>query len=237
VSSTTAVVIGAGGGIGHALVEEIASSRRYTQIHALSRSPRTEDARAFGGFVDVTDEASVSRAAETIGGPIDLLIIATGMLHEGDYTPEKSLRNLSGAAMARVFAVNTIGPALVLKHFASLLAKDRRAIIAVLSARVGSISDNRTGGWYSYRASKAALNMVVRSAAIEIGRSRPEAICVALHPGTVDTALSGPFQRGLSPGNLFTPARAARQLLDVIDGLNPSESGGMFAWDGNRIDY
>lgn len=179
----------------------------------------------------------MSRAAEAIRGPIDLLIVATGILHEGDHKPERSLQNLSGAAMTRLFAVNTIGPALVLKHFASLLAKDRRASVAVLSARVGSISDNRSGGWYSYRASKAALNMIVRSAAIEIGRSRPEAICVALHPGTVDTPLSGPFQRGVPPEKLFTPWRAARQLLDVIDGLGPSESGGMFAWDGSRIGY
>jgi NAD(P)-dependent dehydrogenase (short-subunit alcohol dehydrogenase family) len=237
VSGSTAVVIGAGGGIGHALVEEMAASGLYGRIHALSRKPQTDDARILGGFVNVTDESSVSRAAKTIGGPIDLLIVATGILHEGDYKPEKSLRDLSGTAMARLFAVNTIGPALVLKHFAPLLAKDRRATIGVLSARVGSISDNQTGGWYSYRASKAALNMIVRSAAIEIGRSRPLAICVALHPGTVDTALSAPFQRGVPAEKLFTPNLAARQLLDVLGRLGPKESGGIFAWDGSRIDY
>jgi NAD(P)-dependent dehydrogenase (short-subunit alcohol dehydrogenase family) len=231
----TAVVIGAGGGIGGALVEALAASGGYTRVHALSRDPRADEGVIAGGIIDVADEASIRRAAERIGAPLDLVVIATGILHEDGRMPEKALRELDGAALARIFELNTIGPALALKHFAPLLAKDRRAVIAALSARVGSISDNRTGGWYSYRASKAALNMIVKSAAIEIARSRPSALCVALHPGTVDTSLSLPFQRNVPPDRLFSPLRAARQLLDVLASLESGSSGKIFAWNGREM--
>ena len=139
--------------------------------------------------------------------------------------------------LARSFQVNAIGPALVAKHFLPRLPKDRPARFAVLSARVGSIEDNRLGGWYGYRASKAALNMLVRSLAIELARTRPLAVCVALHPGTVDTALSRPFQRNVAAQKLFTPAYAAGRLLDVLDGLGPGDSGGFYAYDGTRIPF
>ncbi|WP_341850191.1 SDR family NAD(P)-dependent oxidoreductase [Sphingomonas natans] len=228
-------MIGAGGGIGRALVRALAASGRYARVHALSRQPRADDGRIVGGVIDVTDEASICHAAERIGSPLDLVVIATGILHEDGRMPEKALRELDGASLARIFELNTIGPALALKHFAPLLAKDRRAVIAALSARVGSISDNRTGGWYGYRASKAALNMIIKSAAIEIARSRPLALCVALHPGTVDTGLSQPFQRGVPPDRLFPPERAARQLLDVLADLKPASTGKMFGWDGSEI--
>jgi NAD(P)-dependent dehydrogenase (short-subunit alcohol dehydrogenase family) len=231
----TAVVIGAGGGIGRALVEALAASGSYTRVHALSRDPRATEDLIAGSFIDVSDEASIGRAAERIGSPLDLVVIATGILHEDGRMPEKALRDLDGATLARIFALNTVGPALVLKHFAPLLALDRRAVIAALSARVGSISDNLAGGWYGYRASKAALNMIVKSAAIEIKRSRPSAICVALHPGTVDTTLSLPFQRGVPPEKLFTPQRGARQLIEVIAKIDPASSGKIFAWDGREI--
>ena len=231
----TAVVIGAGGGIGSALVEALAASGRYTRVHALSRSPRLDEGLIAGGFIDVTDEASIQHAAKQFGSPLDLVVIATGILHEDGRMPEKALREMDGAALSRVFEVNTIGPALALKHFAPLLARDRRAVIAALSARVGSISDNRAGGWYSYRASKAALNMIVKSAAIEIARVRPLALCIALHPGTVDTKLSLAFQKGVSPDNLFAPARAARYLLDLLIGLDAAATGRIFAWDGREI--
>ncbi|MDO6414126.1 SDR family NAD(P)-dependent oxidoreductase [Sphingomonas sp. BIUV-7] len=231
----TAVVIGAGGGIGGALVEALAASGRYTRIYALSRHPRTNEGRIVGGAIDVVDEASIRNAAERIDLPLDLVVIATGILHEDGRMPEKALRELDGSTLARLFELNMIGPALALKHFAPLLAKDRRAVIAALSARVGSISDNRTGGWYGYRASKAALNMIMKCAAIEIARSRPQALCVALHPGTVDTDLSQPFQRGVPPDQLFSPGRAARHLLDVLADLDPASSGKIFAWDGSEI--
>ncbi|MBE7219847.1 MAG: SDR family oxidoreductase, partial [Caulobacteraceae bacterium] len=160
---------------------------------------------------------------------------ATGLLHEGARGPERALKALDPAWLARSFALNTIGPALAFKHFAPLLPRQGRSVIGALSARVGSISDNRAGGWYGYRASKAALNMIIRCAAIEIARSRPEALCVGLHPGTVDSGLSQPFQSGVAPGKLFTPAHAAERLLAVVDGLDAAASGRCFAWDGAEI--
>lgn len=231
-----AVVIGASGGIGSALVAELAGGDGgFDRVHALSRTPPEDVGPIVGGTIDVTREDSILRAAERIGTPIDLVLIASGILHETGRMPEKALRELDGRTLARLFEVNTIGPALVLKHFAPLLPKDRRAVLAVLSARVGSISDNRSGGWYGYRAAKAALNMIVKSAAIELARSRPEALCVALHPGTVDTGLSRPFQRGVPPETLFSSKRASRQLLEVIGNLNATASGRVFAWDGSEV--
>ena len=221
-----AAIIGAGGGIGAALVGALAASGRFEAIFALSREPGdVRGGSVISGMIDVTDPPSIAAAAERIGGPLDLVIVATGLLHDEGGGPERSLKALDPDRLARSFAVNTIGPALVLKHFAPLLARNRRAVIACLSARVGSISDNRTGGWYGYRASKAALNQIVRTAAIEIARSRPEAVCIALHPGTVATGLSAPFQANVPPEKLFTPAFAAERLLSVIDGLVSSDSG------------
>ncbi len=221
-----AAVIGASGGIGAALVEALTA--RGMDVHAFSRTGTIP--------LDVTDEASIAAAAATLPHPPALVICATGVLHDGVTMPERSLKELDATRLARMFAVNTIGPALVLKHFAPLLPRDRSSAIAVLSARVGSIGDNRTGGWYGYRASKAALNMMVRCAAIELSRSRPQAVCVGLHPGTVATSLSGPFQSRVAPGRLFTPADSAGKLLAVLDGLGPSDSGGCFGWDGARIE-
>lgn len=221
-----AVVIGASGGIGAALVRRLEQSGRYGTVHTLSRS---------AGTIDLTDPASIAAAAERIGGPVSLAIVATGLLHEDDHRPERSLRELEADWLLRQYQVNTVGPALALRHFTPLLAKDAPATIACLSARVGSISDNRLGGWYGYRASKAALNQIVRTAAIELARSRPQAVCVALHPGTVDTGLSKPFQRGVPAEKLFTPAYSAGRLLAVLDGLIPAQSGRIFAWDGAEI--
>ena len=138
--------------------------------------------------------------------------------------------------MANSFAVNAIGPALALKYFVPLMPRNRRVVLACLSARVGSISDNRRGGWYSYRASKAALNQVVRTAAIEIARTHRQAVCVGLHPSTVATDLSAPFCARVPDETLFTPAFAAENMLAVLDALSPKHSGGIFAWDGSAID-
>ncbi len=230
-----AVVVGASGGIGRAFVDVLAA-RGVTTIHALSRSSLGDLPHpAQANEIDILDEASIAVAAKRIFeiGPVDLVVVATGLLHSDELTPEKSFRHLSSDALAKYFAVNTIGPALIAKHFLPLLPRDRRAVFACLSARVGSIGDNRLGGWYGYRASKAALNMLVRTLVIELGRSRPEAICVALHPGTVDTALSAPF-RG-NAANILTPRHAADNLIDVIQKLTPAHSGGVFAWDGSAI--
>ena len=203
----------------------------------MSRSGCADDARHKALHVDVEDETSIELAAAGAKGhgPFDLVLVATGLLHDGLLAPEKSYKQLSGAAFHRYFAVNAAGPAMVAKHFLPLLVSDAPAVFAALSARVGSISDNRLGGWYGYRASKAALNMIIKTLAVELSRTRPAAICVALHPGTVDTGLSEPFQRGVPPHQLFTATAAARHLLQVVSELDGADSGGCFAWDGSVV--
>lgn len=212
-------IIGASGGIGRALAdaleEEGAVVRRFSRPE-----------------LDLLDEATVAAAAAAAGAP-ELVIVATGILHDGNDGPEKSIAALDPAWLARQYAINTIGPALVAKHFLSVMPKQGRSVLAFLSARVGSISDNRLGGWYGYRASKAALNQLIRTLAIEDKRRNERGIVVGLHPGTVDTRLSKPFQQ--AGRDLFKPDRAAVQLLDVIDGLKPQDSGRLFAWDGVEI--
>jgi NAD(P)-dependent dehydrogenase (short-subunit alcohol dehydrogenase family) len=229
------VVIGASGGIGGALATTLAD--RAAAVHALSRRGVTTDARLRSGIIDVEDETSIADAAKAVGadGPLDLVFVATGILHAEGTGPEKSHRQFSGASFERYFAVNATGPALVAKHFLPLLRKDRPSVFAALSARVGSIGDNRLGGWYGYRASKAALNMIVKTLAVELARTHPQAVCVALHPGTVATNLSEPFLRGVATDKRFSPETAARHLLDAIAGLSVVESGKILAWDGTEI--
>ena len=190
-------------------------------------------------MADVTNEIDVERVASVIAdGPAPSLVLtATGLLHESGVTPEKALKAIDPVAMARVFAVNAIGPAIVAKHFVPLLPRHGRSVMAALSARVGSIEDNRLGGWYAYRASKAALNQLMRTLAIELGRIRPDAIALALHPGTVLTGLSEPFRGDANAPGTFTPERAAALLLKVIEDAEPRHSGQVLAWDGSRIPY
>ncbi len=191
--------------------------------------------------LDVEDEGSIRSAAASVAekhARIDLLINCAGILHDGDgMAPERRLDDLDPRAMHRSFAINSIGPALVVKHFRPLLGRSERAVVASLSARVGSIGDNRLGGWYAYRSAKAAQNMLTRCMAIELGRVGRKVIVVALHPGTVDTDLSKPFQGNVPDGKLFSRAQAVRQLLSVIDGLRPEDSGRFFAWDGSEIPW
>lgn len=237
-SDRRAAIWGASGGIGWALVEALAGSGRYATIHAGSRSPLDPSFDIVRPFAfDLLDEASIAAAAGQIAaaGSVDLTIIATGMLHDAGQRPEKSIASLSADAMTAAFRVNTVGPALIAKHMIGALPKDRRSVLAALSARVGSIGDNRLGGWHSYRASKAGLNMIIANLAIELRRTRPLAIVVGLHPGTVDTGLSAPFRAGVPDGKLFTPATSARHLLAVIDGLSESVTGTVRAWDGTPI--
>lgn len=233
-----AVVIGASGGIGAALVEQLAADAAYAQVLALSRTGAAPAlARVAAGAIDLLDERSIERAARQAAGlgTVRLVVVATGVLHDAGLRPEKHWGALDADSLARAFAVNATGPALAAKHFLPLLPRAGRSVFAALSARVGSIQDNRTGGWYAYRASKAALNMLIRTLAVELARRAPEAVCAGLHPGTVDTALSRPFQGNVPPERLFTPSRAAGHLLDVIARLSASDSGGVFAWDGQRI--
>ncbi|MDM7955644.1 SDR family NAD(P)-dependent oxidoreductase [Blastomonas sp.] len=224
------VIIGASGGIGAAMVRR--SNARGENVIALARS-LTGD-----GYLDLEDEASIAAGAERVraqGLEPTCLIVATGLLHIDGKGPEKSLKDIDPAWMARNFAVNTIGPALVAKHFIPLMPRKAPARFAAIGARVGSISDNRLGGWYGYRAAKAALHMTIRNISIEWSRRNDQSICVALHPGTVDTGLSKPFQGNVAEGRLFDADHSAACLLDVLDGLNPSDSGGIFAWDGTAI--
>lgn len=233
------MVFGASGGIGSAVTKRLLADPGFSQVHALSRGELTIDG-APGSRVDITDEQSVAAAADRIrvDGPVDLVFVATGMLHDGDLIrPEKRMRDLDAANMHRLFAVNAVGPALVAKYFLPQLRRGAKTVFATISARVGSISDNGLGGWASYRASKAALNMLLKTLAIEHARTRPDSAVIALHPGTVDTSLSKPFQSNVPAGKLFTPEFSAERLLAVIDGVTSRDSGGFFAWDGSRIDY
>lgn len=238
VSTATAVVIGASGGIGAALVAQLIDDARFGRVLALSRRPVAHNnARLVTGSIDVTDEVSIAAAATLARemGDVRLVIVATGLLHGDGVRPEKQWGALDGKALARAFAVNSIGPALIAKHFLPLLPRVGRSVFAALSARVGSIEDNRLGGWYSYRASKAALNMLLKTFAIELARRAPEAVCIGLHPGTVDTNLSKPFQDNVAEGKLFTPEQSGEYLLRVIDAVGPDDSGRVFAWDGKPL--
>lgn len=218
-----ALVIGASGGIGAALTRHLRHAG--WEVTGLSRSA--------DGF-DVGNEASVERHLARLTVPFDLIFVAVGILAPLWGAPEKTLPAIRHDDMARVLAVNAIGPALILRHAARLLPKDRRGVVAVLSARVGSIGDNRIGGWYSYRASKAALNQIVHGAAIELARSHRQSICVSLHPGTVET----PFTRHYAGRHRMVPAaEAAAHLLAVIEKLTPEQSGGFYDYAGEEIPW
>jgi NAD(P)-dependent dehydrogenase (short-subunit alcohol dehydrogenase family) len=222
-----AIVIGASGGIGSALSSGLESRGwSVTRLHRRSNPP-----------LDLEDETTIEAAAMALTAtePYDLIIVASGILDAGEQTPEKTYRALRGDSLDRYFRINATGPALVAKYFIDLMPRDHRAVLAFLSARVGSIGDNRLGGWYGYRASKAALNQLVKTIGIELARARANTIVIALHPGTVDTPLSRPFQRNLPPGQVIAPGTSAAALLDLIEGLLPADSGRCIDWKGTVI--
>jgi len=232
----TAVIIGANGGLGRALTLGLQARGYSGEIHAFARSGGVDWPDGIvPGRIDILDEDSIAVAAARVGEP-DLVLIATGILSgpEG-LKPEKSSRDQSISAYEQAFRINTVGPGLVAKHFLPVMPRRGRTVFAALSARVGSISDNRLGGWHAYRASKAALNMLIRNFAIEQSRRNPDAICVGLHPGTVDTRLSEPFQTGVPDAQLFSPEQSAGYLLDVLDNLSPEQSGRVFDWKGEEV--
>lgn len=234
-------VIGATGGIGRAFVELLLEDTGIRKVHAFCRTPpEWADDKVVSHYLDLVNEASIEAAAEAASReePLDLLIVATGILHRGEgVRPEKSMREIDPRSLAEVLAVNSIGPSLVAKHFLPRLRRKHKAVFAALSARVGSIADNQLGGWTAYRMSKAALNMLVRTMAIEQARVAPESVVVALHPGTVSTELSRPFSGRVPAAQLFTPRMSAARLLRVLDTLSPAQTGGFFAYDGTSIDY
>ncbi len=218
-----ALVIGSSGGIGSALVASLAA--QGWQVTGLSR-------RDDG--LEVTDEASVAEHIGALEGPFHRVLVVTGALEIDGHAPEKALKHLTAEGMATQFAVNTIGPALVMKHALALLPRDKPSVLAAMSARVGSIGDNKAGGWHSYRASKAALNQIIRGAAIELGRTHRQAVCVALHPGTVATPFT---EKYLGRHPAVPPGEAASNLLRVIDGLGPADSGQFFDWAGKPVPW
>ncbi|HQT63875.1 MAG: C-factor [Acidocella sp. 20-57-95] len=223
-----AVVIGASGGVGGALVTALQRVPEFSEVVGFSRSGALP--------VDITSEASIATAVQSLSGrEIRLVIDATGFLHGDGFMPEKSFKELNAAHLAASFAANALGPALLMKHFLPLFPRQGRAVFASLSAKVGSIGDNQIGGWYSYRAAKAALNQLVHTAAIELKRNRPEAVCVVLHPGTVTSRLSAPFAK--SGLHVRPPAEAAADLLGVINRLAPTASGGFFDYKGASLPW
>ena len=216
-----ALVIGNSGGVGAAVAAALTA--RGDTVTGLSRSH---------DGLDVTDEGSVAQVLGGLEGPFDLVFVATGGLTIGDARPEKALRDLDPAALTAQFALNAIGPVIVLKHALALMPRQGRSVFAALSARVGSIGDNRAGGWYGYRAAKAALNQYLRTAAVEVARSHREAAVVALHPGTVATPLTRKYL-GRHPS--VAPEEAAANLLVVLDGLDARHSGRFFDWAGKEV--
>lgn len=233
-----AAVFGSGGGIGQALIADLAGRGGVASVRAYGRSDaHAGPANVTHERVDIGAEESLRAAAANVPHPLDLVIVATGTLHTDAYRPERRLRELSADAMLEVFRINTVAPALIAKHFLPLLDRERATVFAALSARVGSIGDNRLGGWTSYRASKAALNMVLKTLSVEHARTRPRSTIIGLHPGTVDTGLSKPFSGNVPDGKLFTPAQSAGYLLDVIGSVTPDDTGRVLAWDGEPIEY
>ncbi len=225
----SAVIIGARGSIGAALADALEQDPNYAKVIRLHREGAPP--------CNIGDEVSISAAAADLKGtypPISLVIVATGVLHSTSKGPEKSLRELDPDWMVENFRINAVGPALVAKHFLPIMAKQGPICFAALSARVGSISDNRLGGWHSYRASKSALNMFIRNIAIEWQRKNSQSVVVGLHPGTVETALSAPY-KGNPAHERFTPSRAAEDMLNVLKRLKPEQSGQIFAYDGSLI--
>lgn len=245
------LVQGGARGLGLALVQQLLADPA-TSITATTRDPAGAsslqalideygDDRLAIQALDITDESSIEHARQAVGerhARLDLLINCAGLLHDSDTDmwPEKRLADLNPDHLARSFAVNASGPVLMIKHFADLMTHGERAVLASISARVGSISDNGYGGWYAYRAAKAAQNQLTRTAAIELARKSERLICVGLHPGTVDTGLSEPFQKRVPEGQLQTPVQAAKHLLGVIAQLGPADSGQLFDWAGKRIE-
>lgn len=244
-----ALIVGASQGIGLGFVKHLLRDDRVERVYGTYRRPETAQTLLALAErspqltclpMDVTEEESIAAAIAQIQScnpRLHRAVYCVGVLHDGDFQPEKSLRQVTGESLMRSFQTNAVGAALLAKHLMPLFKHDQASLLAAISAKVGSIGDNRLGGWYGYRASKAALNMLMKTTALEYARRCPQTTVALLHPGTTDTRLSEPFQRGVPPEKLFTVERTVAQLVAVMDGLTLADSGEFFSWDGTRLPW
>ncbi|NJL10993.1 MAG: SDR family NAD(P)-dependent oxidoreductase [Calothrix sp. SM1_7_51] len=243
------LILGASQGIGLGFVQKLISDERVKKIYATYRNPdsaselialaQTSD-KLTCLSLDITQETQIQNCLEKIRTDVDklhLVINCVGVLHEENLQPEKSLRSINSDNLLHYFQINSIGSVVLAKHLTPLLKHSDRSVFACISAKLGSIGDNQLGGWYGYRASKAALNMFMRTVAIEYKRSCPKAVVITLHPGTTDTRLSRPFQGNVPPEKLFSVSRTVSQLLGVMEQVKDEDSGGFFSWDGSRLPW
>lgn len=257
VDRINALVVGATQGIGLEFVNQLSQSDRVEHLFATYRSQNTADSlfalaeqskqKLQCLEMDLTKEEQIASAigtlsntlkqADTQTAQLNLVINCVGLLHNQHQQPEKALRQLNPDKLLNYFQVNSIGPALLAKHLLPVLKHPQPSLFATISAKIGSIEDNRIGGWYGYRASKAALNMFLKTAAIEYSRRSPNTIIVMLHPGTTDTQLSQPFQRGVPPEKLFSTQRTVSQLIEVMSNATTEDNGAFFSWDGSRLPW
>lgn len=250
ISNANVLIVGASQGIGLGFVQKLLQNDRIGKIYATYRQRESADElitlesenseKLTCLEVDITDESQIIEAVKKIRAEVNKLhfvINCVGLLHDETLQPEKSLRQINADNLLRYFQVNSIASVLLAKHLLPLFRHQERSIFASISAKVGSIGDNQLGGWYGYRASKAALNMFMRTVAIEYGRNSPKTIVVTLHPGTTDTRLSRPFQGNVPADKLFTVERTVSQLLAVIEQLQQEDSGQFFSWDGSRLPW
>jgi NAD(P)-dependent dehydrogenase (short-subunit alcohol dehydrogenase family) len=250
INNANALIVGASQGIGLSFVKKLLPDDRIAKIYATYRQSESaakllaladeHQGRLICLSLEITDEAQIMTTGQKIRADVNklhLVVNCVGVLHSDNLQPEKSLRHLNTENLWQYFQVNSIGAVLLAKHLLPLFRHGDRSVLATISAKLGSIGDNQLGGWYGYRASKAALNMFMRTAAIEYARSCPKAVVVTLHPGTTDTGLSRPFQANVSPEKLFSPERTVNQLLAVIEQLQESDNGQFFSWDGSRLPW
>ncbi|MEM9948480.1 MAG: SDR family NAD(P)-dependent oxidoreductase [Cyanobacteria bacterium P01_D01_bin.36] len=250
IAHSNALVVGATQGIGLEFIRQVLQDERMDHVFATYRSQETA-AQLFALAeqyaerlhcipMDITDESQIETGIlqiRAIAPNLHFVINCVGLLHNEQQQPEKALRQLNTENLLNYFQINSIGPALIAKHVMPLLKHKEPSLLATISAKIGSIGDNRIGGWYGYRASKAALNMFLKTASIEYRRRSPNTTIVMLHPGTTDTGLSKPFQRGVPPEKLFSTEKTVSQLMTVLSGIKPEDSGEFFSWDGSRLPW
>ena len=249
-NSANTLIVGASQGIGLGFVKRLLQDDRIAKVYATYRQLESANElislekqysdKLVGLSLDITEESQIAEVVQRIKAEVNklnLVINCVGILHDDTFQPEKSLKQINSENLLRYFQVNSIGSILLAKHLLPLFRHSENSVFASISAKLASIGDNEIGGWYGYRASKTALNMFMRTAAIEYGRSCPKTLIVTLHPGTTDTRLSRPFQRNVPPEKLFSVELCVIQLLSVIDQLQDGDSGKFFSWDGSELPW